>query len=75
VRCWRDWSALADDEVLVADSTSVNLFKLLVAAARLRPDRRVLVIEPGNFPGRPLHRRLGGGSCSVSRCVASTRST
>ena len=40
----------ADDEVLVADSTSVNLFKVLVAAARLRPDRRVLVIEPGNFP-------------------------
>jgi kynureninase len=40
----------ADDEVLVADSTSVNLFKVLVAAARLRPDRRVLVIEPGSFP-------------------------
>ncbi len=40
----------AEDEVLVADSTSVNLFKVLVAAARLRPDRRVLVIEPGNFP-------------------------
>ena len=40
----------ADDEVLVADSTSVNLFKVLVAAARLHPDRRVLVIEPGNFP-------------------------
>ena len=39
-----------DDEVVVADSTSVNLFKVLVAAARLRPDRRVLVIEPGNFP-------------------------
>lgn len=39
-----------EDEVLVADSTSVNLFKVLVAAARLRPDRRVLVIEPGNFP-------------------------
>jgi kynureninase len=39
-----------DDEVLVADSTSANLFKVLVAAARLRPDRRTLVIEPGNFP-------------------------
>ena len=40
----------APDEVLVADSTSANLFKVLVAAARLRPDRRTLVIEPGNFP-------------------------
>ena len=39
-----------DDEVLVADSTSANLFKVLVAAARLRPGRRTLVIEPGNFP-------------------------
>ncbi len=39
-----------DDEVVVADSTSVNLFKVLVAAARLRADRRVLVIEPGSFP-------------------------
>jgi kynureninase len=39
-----------DDEVIVADSTSVDLFKVLVAAARLRPGRRTLVIEPGNFP-------------------------
>lgn len=38
------------DEVVVADSTSANLFKVLVAAARLRPDRGVLLIEPGNFP-------------------------
>jgi kynureninase len=39
-----------DDEVVVADSTSVNLFKVLVTAARMRPGRRVLLIEPGNFP-------------------------
>jgi kynureninase len=39
-----------DDEVLVADSTSANLFKVLVGAARLRPGRGTLVIEPGNFP-------------------------
>jgi kynureninase len=36
------------NEVIVADSTSVNLFKLLVAAARLS-DRRVLLTEAGNF--------------------------
>lgn len=39
-----------DDEVVVADSTSVNLFKALVAAARLRPGRATMVIEAGNFP-------------------------
>jgi kynureninase len=37
-------------EVVVADSTSVNLFKLLTAACRLRPNRSVIVSEPGNFP-------------------------
>ena len=35
-------------EVIVADSTSVNLFKLLVAAARLS-ERRTLLSEAGNF--------------------------
>lgn len=35
-------------EVLVADSTSVNLFKLLVAAARLS-DRKTILSESGNF--------------------------
>jgi kynureninase len=35
-------------EVIVADSTSVNLFKLLVAAAALS-DRRTLLTEAGNF--------------------------
>src|SRR6185436_8872830 len=35
-------------EVIVTDSTSVNLFKLLVAAARLS-DRKTLLSEAGNF--------------------------
>ena len=38
------------DEVVVADSTSVNLFKLLVVALRMRPDRRVILMEKNNFP-------------------------
>ena len=38
------------DEVIAADSTSVNLYKLIVAALRLDPARRVVVSEAGNFP-------------------------
>ena len=37
-------------EVIAADSTSANLFKLAAAALDLRPGRRVIVSEPGNFP-------------------------
>jgi kynureninase len=40
----------APDEVIVADSTSVNLFKLLAAALRLRPGRHKIVLEAGSFP-------------------------
>lgn len=38
------------NEVVCADSTSVNLFKLLAAALANRPDRKVIVSERGNFP-------------------------
>lgn len=38
------------NEVLVADSTSINLFKLLSGALKLRPDRRTILSEKGNFP-------------------------
>ena len=38
------------DEVIVGDSTSANLYKLLVAALRLNPSRRTIVSETGNFP-------------------------
>ena len=37
-------------EVLVADSTSVNLFKLLAGAVRARPGRRVVLSHADNFP-------------------------
>jgi kynureninase len=37
-------------EVIAADSTSVNLFKLLAAAVRMRPGRSIVLSEPGNFP-------------------------
>jgi len=40
----------APDEVVACDSTSVNLFKALAAALALRPGRKVIVSEPGNFP-------------------------
>ncbi|GAA1965400.1 kynureninase [Agromyces allii] len=61
-------------EVVLGDSTSASLFQVAVAAARLRPERRVIVSERGNFPtdlyvlesvqellgepARPLERRL-----------------
>ncbi|HEY1604080.1 MAG TPA: kynureninase [Allosphingosinicella sp.] len=36
-------------ETIVADSVSVDLFKLIVAAAALAPERRTLLSESGNF--------------------------
>ena len=60
-------------EVVLGDSTSASLFQVAMAAARLRPDRRVIVSERGNFPtdlyilesvqalagaAEPLERRL-----------------
>jgi kynureninase len=37
-------------ETLACDSTSVNLFKLLAMALKLRPERRVILSERRNFP-------------------------
>jgi kynureninase len=53
-------------EVVVSDATSVNLFKLAVAALRARPDRLTIVTDALNFPS-DLHvlegvtALLGGG--------------
>jgi kynureninase len=53
-------------EVIVADSTSINLFKTLAAALALRPDRRVILSTPDNFPtdlymAQGLIKQLGLG--------------
>ena len=70
IRSWNDagWMALAQrvgdkiarlvgagaGELVVADSTSVNLYKVLSAALSVAradsPSRRVVLSEPGNFP-------------------------
>ncbi|MBD3729243.1 MAG: kynureninase [Sphingomonadales bacterium] len=40
----------APGEVIACDSTSVNIFKLVAAALAMRPGRKVVLSEPGNFP-------------------------
>src|SRR5262245_25527432 len=51
-------------EVIVADSTSINLFKLLAAALECNPGRRTILSEVDNFPtdlhiAHGLRRLLG----------------
>jgi len=40
----------APGEVAVHDSTTVNLYQIIRTALRLRPDRSVIAIDPGDFP-------------------------
>jgi kynureninase len=37
-------------EVTACDSTSINLFKVLCAAAQALPERNIIICEEGNFP-------------------------
>jgi kynureninase len=37
-------------QVVVGDSTSVQIFNALGAAARLRPDRKIILTDPRHFP-------------------------
>ena len=55
-----------EGEVVVTDSTSVNLFKVAAAAAALRPGRTKIISEKGNFPTDlyvldGVSRFMGGG--------------
>jgi kynureninase len=58
---WIDWPAqiaaklapiigAKPNELLIADSTSVCLFKLLAAAVQARPGRRTILSQQANFP-------------------------
>ena len=59
--CWIDWPTLIaaklaplvgarTNELLIADSTSVSLFKVLAAAARSRSSRKTILSQRRNFP-------------------------
>jgi kynureninase len=37
-------------EIITCDSTTVNLFKVLCAAATAQPERKIFICEEGNFP-------------------------
>ena len=57
-------------EVVAADSTSVNLFKLLAAGLQLNPDRNVVLSAADNFPtdlymAQGLAELLGGDRCRL----------
>lgn len=52
-------------EVVACDSTSINVFKVLLAALKLRPERRVIVSDIDNFPtdlyiAQGISQMLGG---------------
>lgn len=50
-------------QVVVCDSTSVNLFKLLAAALEQAGDRRVVLTEAGNFP---TDLYVAGAACRLA---------
>src|SRR4051794_41495731 len=53
----------APGQVVVCDSTSVNLYKLLVAGRHLRPDRRAVLVDADDFPtDRYIVGSVAGGA-------------
>lgn len=54
------------NEVVLCDSTGIDLYKVVAAALQIRPDRRVIVMEGSNFPTnnymiQGLIKQLGDG--------------
>jgi kynureninase len=60
----------APGQVICCDSTSVNLFKLLCCALKMRPDRKIVLSQKDNFPA-DLYMAQGlgqlgrGGLCEL----------
>jgi kynureninase len=59
----------AAGQVVACDSTSVNVYKALAAAASLRPGRHALLSETGNFP-TDLYMMQGLAALSGTRARA-----
>ncbi len=62
-------------QVVCADSTSINLFKLLAAALPLNPGRHVILSEEANFPtdlymAQGLQQLLGVQRCELKTVAA-----
>jgi kynureninase len=65
---WIDWpqriaarlapiAGASPSELLIADSTSVCLFKLLASAVAARPGRKTILTQERNFPTASMSRR------------------
>ncbi|MER6345119.1 kynureninase [Streptomyces sp. NPDC001595] len=60
----------APGQTVAGDSTSVQLFTALSAAGALRPDRTLLITDPGHFPtDRYLARAVAGRQALETRWV------
>jgi kynureninase len=84
-RSWRHWVDLparagdlvgeligaAPGQVIVTDSTTVNLYKLMSAALDARPGRRVIVTDRDNFPSdRYVAEGIAAGRGAELRMLA-----
>ena len=54
-------------EVVVHDSTSINLYQLVHAAAALRPQRTVVMVADDEFPSDRYVAQGGGGVARADR--------